>query len=116
MNISLSLIISYSLYSFFLFNQQLHLKNFQGASRAFAAVLGIFVFVGMIFGHGFLLYYGYKVSWLQAGALFLLAFLIKIAWFFIEAKTGLRNFAWVFSAGGFVALPGCGYFMWAALP
>lgn len=115
LNIPISLILSYSLYSFFLFYQQLHLKNFQGASQAFGLTLGVFAFAGMLFGLGFLLYYGYKVSWLQAGVLFLLAFVIKVVWFFIEAKAGLRNFARVFSIGGFVALPVCGYFMWTTL-
>ena len=111
-----SLLVSYTLFSFFLFYQQLHVKNFQGANIAFGTFLAIFCFAAMLFGLGFLLYYGYKVSWLQAGLLFVLAFLIKIVWFAIEAKIGLRGFAWVLSLAGFVVIPVCGYFMWITLP
>jgi len=115
MDMPISLITSYTIFSFFLFYQQLHLKNFQGASEAFGTLLGIFAFVGMLFGLGFLIYWGYKVSWLQAAALFGIAFAIKFVWFPIEAKLGLRNSYWVFSLAGFIALPVSGYFMWAAL-
>ena len=116
MDMPITLIISYAVFSFFLFYQQLHLKNFQGASEAFGAMLGIFAFGGMLFGLGFLIYWGYKVSWLQAVALFGIAFAIKIVWFPIEAKLGLRNSYLFFSLAGFIALPVSGYFMWAALP
>lgn len=116
MDMPLSLIISYSIFSFFLFYQQLHFKNFHGESEAFGALLGIFALVGMLYGLGFLIYWGYKVSWLQAAALFSIAFAIKIVWFPIEARLGLRNTYWVFSLIGFVALPVSGYFMWAVLP
>ena len=116
MDIPVRLIISYAVFSFFLFYQQLHLKNFQGASEAFGAALGIFAFVGMIYGLGFLIYWGYKISWLQAGILFAIAFAIKLVWFPIEAKLGLRNSYRIFSMLGFAALPVSGYFMWASLP
>ena len=116
MDMPVSLIVSYGVFSFFLFYQQLHLKNFQGASEVVGAALGIFVLVGMIYGLGFLIYWGYKNSWLQAGILFALAFAIKLIWFPIEAKLGLRNSYWIFSLLGFAALPVSGYFMWASLP
>lgn len=116
MDMPISLIISYAVFSFFLFYQQLHLKNFQGASEVFGALLGIFAFAGMLFGLGFLIYWGYKASWLQAATLFGIALAIKFVWFPIEAKLGLRNSYWVFSLTGFIALPISGYFMWAALP
>jgi len=115
MNIPLTLIVSYAVFSFFLFYQQLHLKNFRGASQGFATLLGLFALVGMIFGLGFLIYWGYKVSWLEAAILFGIAFAIKVVWFPIEARLGLTNSYWLFSLAGFVALPVAGYFMWAAL-
>ena len=91
--------------AFFCFYQQLHLKNFQGDSEAFGAVLGISVFAGMIYGLGFLIYWGYQISWFQAGTLFAIAFAIKLVWFPIEAKLGLRKSYWIFSLLGFAALP-----------
>jgi hypothetical protein len=116
MDLPLTLIISYAAFSFFLFYQQLHLKNYQGASEILGAALSILALAGMVYGLGFLIYWGYKVSWLQAGILFALAFAIKLVWFPIEAKLGLRNSYWVFSLIGFVVLPASGYFMWSSLP
>lgn len=116
MDMPITLIISYAAFSFFLFYQQLHIKNFRGSSEAFRAILVIFSFGGMLFGWVFLIYWGYKVSWLQAAVLFGIAFTIKTVWFPIEAKLGLRNSYWFFSLAGFIALPVSGYFMWAALP
>ncbi len=116
MDVSNTLIISYAVFSFFLFYQQLHLKNFQGASEVFVIILGIFTLGGMLFSLGFLIYWGYKVSWLQAAALFGVGFFFQIIWFPFEAKLGLSNSYWVISLAGFIALPVSGYFMWTTLP
>ncbi len=116
MDIPVSLIISYAVFSFFLFYQQLHLKNFRGASKAFGAALGIFVSVGTVYGLGFLIYWGYKISWFQAGILFAISLAIMLIWFPIEAKLGLRNSYFTFSLMGFAALPVSGYFMCVSLP
>ncbi len=72
--------------------------------------------VGMLFGLFFLIYWGYKVSWLQAATLFGIALALTIVWFPIEAKLGLSNSYWLFSLAGFITLPVSGYFMLAALP
>jgi len=116
MDIPIILIVSYVVFSFFLFYQQLHLKKFQGSSEVFQLGLGIFALLAMIYGLGYLIYWGIKVSWLQAALLFVISLGIKIIWFPIEAKLGLRNSYWVFSLLGFVALPISGYFMWVSLP
>jgi len=116
MDIPTSLVISYAVFSFFLFYQQLHIKNFHGASQAFAFALNIFAFAGMLFAIGFLLYWGFSVSWWQALLLFGVSFLVKIIWFPLEAKLGLTRFYWLFSLGGFAVLPISGFFMLSALP
>jgi len=116
MDIPTTLIVSYSVFSFFLFYQQIHLKNFQGDDEIFEFSLAIYAFGGMLFGFCFLIYWGYMFSWLQAVSLFGIAFAIKLVWFPIEAKLGLTNLYWFFSGTGFIAIPVSGYYMWSNLP
>jgi hypothetical protein len=110
------LIASYALFSLFVFYQQLHVKTFRGASQIFGTELTLFTFVAMLAGLVFLLYYGYKVSWLGALGLFCVALVVKFLWFGIEARLGLRAAAPSFSMVGFIGIPLCTHFMWAALP
>lgn len=110
------LVSSYTLFSFFLFYQQLHVKNFRGASEGFYFLLNAFAFISMLGGLAFLLYYGYKISWLDTLALFGISFVVKAVWFSIEAKLELRNLAPFISLIGFIGIPVCGYFMWWSLP
>lgn len=116
MGISANLIISASLFSLFLFYQKLHLKNFGGASEALNIALLIFTFGGTIYGASFLIYWGYKIDWLQAITLFAIGFIAQLIWFSIEAILKLRSLYWVFSLLGFAVIPVSGYFMWAAIP
>ncbi len=116
MDMSITLLTSYAAFSFFGFYQKLHIKNFRGASQSFLLVLNLFTLAATAFGVGFLLYYGYTVSWVEAAILFGVAFAIKFIWFPIEAKLGLRNSYFMFSLAGFVIMPICVYFMWVALP
>lgn len=110
------LITSYSLFSFFLFYQQLHLKNFHGSSQGFSSLLSMCSGVATIFGIAFLVYYGYKVSCLEAFALFGIALSIKIIWFPIEAILGHRGAAPFISIAGLLGLPACAYFMRSSTP
>jgi len=116
MDISITLIISYVVFSFFLFYQQLHLKNFRGSSELFQLGLGLFALLAMIYGLCFLIYWGINVSWIQAVILFAISIGVNIIWFPIEAKLGLRNSYWIFSLIGFITIPISGFFMWASLP
>jgi hypothetical protein len=105
------LVASYTLFSLFTFYQQLHVKNFRGASQGFSAALSLFALVSMLVGFAFLLYYGYKVSWLGALALLGISLLVKFVWFGIEAKLGIRWAATYISLAGFVGIPLCAFFM-----
>lgn len=111
-----TLIGSYTLFSLFVFYQQLHVKTYRGASQGFGAVLALFALLAMLTGLAFLFYYGYKVSWLGALGLFGIAMVVKLVWFGIEAKLGIRDAAPLVSLAGFLGIPMCGYFMWTALP
>lgn len=116
MGIPMSLIVSSALYSLFVFYQKLHIKRFDGASELLSIVLSVFVFFGMVYGFGFLIYWGYKVDWLQAISLFVIGFAVQLVWFPVEAILKLRSFYWAFSLLGFAVIPVSGYVMWAALP
>jgi hypothetical protein len=110
----MSTAIFYCLYSVFVFYQQLHAANFRGESQSFGLFLGVF---GLLFTVGqyiFLLFYGLKISWPGAIGMFALSFLFKQAWFWIEAKLGLRSAAFLISLSGFIALPICAYFLYSA--
>lgn len=111
-----AVIISYALYSLFLFYQQLHVKSFGGASQGFLLVLNMFAIVAMIGGFSYLVYFGFKVSWLGALCLLGISFVIKIVWFGIEGKLGLRNAAPFISIMGFIAIPVCAFFMFRGIP
>ena len=113
---SATLVSAYTGFSLLLFYQQLHIKNFGGASQPFFVLLYVFALVAMPFGIAFLLYFGYKVSWLLALGLFAISFAIKLVWFAVEARLGMRGVAPVLSLLGFVGIPACGYLMWSSIP
>lgn len=116
MQIPWQLLIAYTIYNFFAFYQKLHVKNFRGSSQGFLLVLNIFALATTLFGIGFLIYWGWNVSWLQAIAVFVVALVIQSIWFFFEAKLGLRESYFVVSLIGFLVIPVSGVFMWFALP
>lgn len=111
-----TLVFAYTGFSLLLFYQQLQIKNFSGASQGLLTLLNVFALVAMLFGIAFLVYFGYKVSWLFALALFAIALVVKFVWFAMEAKMGLGAAAPVLSLLGFVGIPVCGYFMWSSIP
>ena len=113
---STTLIASYAVFSLLLFYQQLHIKTLQGANQAFGMILSVFAFAAMLAGLAFLVFYGYTVSWLGALGLFGIALLVKVFWFGVEAKLGLRGLAPFISLAGLVGIPIAAYFMWTSLP
>ena len=104
--------IFYCLFSTFVFYQQLHLKNFRGASMGFEFVLGLFSVAGMITGFVFLIYYGWTVVWWAPIVLFIASLFFQIFATAIERMTG----AFFLSLTGFVGWPTCAYLMFASLP
>ena len=110
------LMVACGLFSLFLFYQKWHVKNFRGAWVGFCNLLSVSAFVWMVFGTGFLLYWGYKFSWMQALILFGIGFGTQMVWFIIEALLKIRDKFWIFSVGGLVALPILAYMMWSSLP
>ena len=56
-------VVPYCLFSMFVFYQELHARDFRGASYVFHMVLLTMGFLGFITGAIFLVYYGIKVVW-----------------------------------------------------
>ncbi len=109
-----SLIIAYSAFSLFSFYQELHIRNFGGASQVFLLVLSWFSLASMVFGYGFLLYLGWNISWAYALLLIVISFVIQVKWFRIEVRMGIS--APILSLVGFIVIPVAGFFMWWSLP
>src|SRR5262245_40404232 len=93
----LSLIISYTLFSTFVFYQQWHLKNFKGASQLFEVALALSCFAAFICGAVFLIYYGWTIGWYLPILLFLLGLALQLVWFVIEAKLKIPYFPFILS-------------------
>jgi hypothetical protein len=102
----------YCLFSIFVFYQQLHAKNFRGASEAFGLILSISAFLGMLTGFAYLGYYGWSVVWWGPIVIFILGILSLIVGFALERALG----ALTLSLAGFIVWPISAYFMFQYIP
>tara|TARA_B100001175_G_C19140544_1_gene463447 strand:- start:87 stop:458 length:372 start_codon:yes stop_codon:yes gene_type:complete len=108
---STELIITFSIYSFFVFYLQKWSSVFQGASQGFGVFLNLFMGVATLFGLGFLIYYGIKVEWAAPLMLFGISLLLKFVMVSIEAILFGRSQSSIFIIGtvGFIICPILGY-------
>ncbi len=112
-----SLLISYSVFSLFEYYQTLHARTFRGSSQSFGLLLNLSAFLGMVFGLGFLLYYGYAVKWYLPVVLLAVSLIVDLLFFMlVEAQVGWYYFPLVLSLLAFVVLPTSGFFMIMSLP
>lgn len=103
-----ALVIVYVAYSIFHFYMSWHVKNFRGANQGFEAFLIFFTFVGMLFQFGFLVWFGFRLSWGGAGILLLssfAAFLVAMPIEVLASKLVHPGFPYLISLFGFIALP-----------
>ncbi|MFA5667711.1 MAG: hypothetical protein WC967_00575 [Balneolaceae bacterium] len=108
----LEIILLYSIFKLFIFYQQLHFKNFQGASKLFEGILGFSMGIGSIGGIVFLFYYGFNVVWWAPFALFAIGMIFQIVGNFIESLVG----KFTLSIAGFIGWPICLYFLFYLTP
>ena len=112
-SLSWATMVFYCIFSIFLFEQQRHVKNFNGASRGFGMVLSMSAFLGMVTGIAYLVYYGWNVTWWAAAAIFICGLIAKMYGGFIVAHAiGPLSL----SMAAFVGWPISAYFMFAAIP
>lgn len=102
----------YCAFSILVFYQQLHVKNFRGASQAFALALNISALVGMLTGLAYLVYYGWSVVWWAPIVIFVIGILASMLGFIVERMVG----AMALSVGAFIGWPVCAYFMFRYVP
>ena len=108
----------FSLCSVFLFYQQLHLKDFQGASQTAKLILALSFLTGMITGIVFLALYWTQFGWVTALTLFGISFAFKILVVLFEViltARPSRDYLFV-SAAGFIGWPVCAFLMFTSMP
>ena len=105
-------IIFYSLFSCFVFYQQLHGRRFSGANSVIGLLINISAFIGMVTGFIYLIYYGWSVVWWAPIVIFFIGLILSIFNFFLERLLG----AYVLSIGGFIGWPVCAYLMFSYIP
>lgn len=102
----------YCAFGIFVFYQQLHAKNFQGASQVFGLLLNLSAFLGMLTGFAYLIYYGWNVVWWAPILIFIIGLVVSFLGFFVERIVGM----FTISLAGFVGWPLCAYFMFKYVP
>lgn len=102
----------YCLFGIFVFYQQLHAKNFRGASQSFALALNISALLGMATGLAYLVYYGWSVVWWAPVVIFIVGILVSMLGFIIERAVGAATL----SLSAFVGWPVSAYLMFRYVP
>jgi hypothetical protein len=102
----------YCVFGIFVFYQQLHVKNFRGASQPFALALNISALAGALTGLAYLLYYGWSVVWWTPIVIFVIGLLASSLGFLVERVVG----SLALSVGGFIGWPVCAYLMFSYVP
>jgi hypothetical protein len=115
-DIPITLLAAYTVYRFLLYYQRVHLKQMGDAAAAWRIGLTVFAVLAAVYALGFLLYWGFTVSWLQVLVLLAVASLVHIGWSLLESALGLDGTYRVFSLIGLVGVPVCGVLMWTVLP
>ncbi len=105
-------VLFYCLFSTFVYYQQLHVRDFQGASKVFELVLSLSAFTGMITGLAYLIYYGWTVVWWAPVVIFVIGILFTFIGIVIDQLLGKFTLSFL----GFIGWPVCAYFMFHYVP
>jgi len=110
MSIPINLAISYLIFSFFIYHQHSYVNNNFGIGGK----IGFIISLCLVFSYGFLIYWGYKVSWIDSIILIVVSILIQSIWLTIEQKFKINSESLI-SKVGLLATPISGYFMIIAI-
>ena len=102
----------YCVFSIFVFYQQQHVKNFEGASQSFALALNVSATAGTFTGLAYLIYYGWSVVWWAPIVIFIIGLVVRMLSFLLERIVS----SLVLSLGGFIGWPVSAYFMFSHVP
>ena len=113
-----AVVIPFSLFSGFIFYQQLHLKNFRGDNRSYRMFLSISFLLGNVTGIVFLVYYGLQFDWMKPLILFGISFGFKIIVILIDVLLSARQTSehFVLSKLAFIGWPTCAFLMFSSIP
>lgn len=103
----------FAAFSNFLFYQHLYVKNGRGASQGLMTACTFIGFIGMVVQFSYFIYYGWKVSWIDAFVIVLVAiFISSILGALLEKIIGAIAILML----GFITIPILGYMMFATIP
>lgn len=102
----------YCLFSVFVYYQQMHGRDYRGASAAFGTVLNLYGFAGMLIGFAYLIYYGWTVAWWVPILAFVIGVLAILPASILERLVGKL----ALSLAGFVVWPFAAYMMFHYVP
>jgi hypothetical protein len=102
----------YCLFSMFVYYQQIHVRDFRGASKGFELVLILSAFAGIVTGLSYLIYYGWTVVWWVPILIFVAGMLFTIVGVLIERLLG----PFMLSLLGFIGWPLCAVAMFKYVP
>jgi hypothetical protein len=105
----------YGIFSVFHFYQRLHANNFSGGWVAVGRLLSLSAFVWLIFGAAFLIYWGYKISWIEALCVYASGFVFTTVAVSIEKLLGMRDLMYFISISSLIALPLLAFGMLSAI-
>jgi hypothetical protein len=102
----------YCIFGFFVFYQQLHVKNFRGASQGFHSILLASTTLGVLTGIVYLGYYGWTVKWWAPFAIVVIGIACTTLGLFLERLVGAATL----SLTAFIGWPISAYFMFRYIP
>lgn len=102
----------YCVFRFFIFQQQIHGKNFRGSSASYGLALSLFGFLGMLVGFFYLGWIAYATHWWAPIPAFLAGTIVSgVISGLLRTEIALA----ITSLTGFVAVPVASYLMFSTI-
>ena len=118
-HLSWQVLVTYGIFSTFLFYMTLHIRDYKGESQGFLFVLNITAICARLFQVGYAIYFIYAYSFLAAIIIIVVGILFSVSATMVEAKVSHNSSSSIpfyLSMLGFVVLPTCGFFLIRFLP
>ncbi len=112
-SIALTDLAIYSLMHTFIMYQNAHFRGFRGSSQGFFALLSLSTSIGILVELGFLIYFGWNVSWIGAIIFLICSFLAAVS---LGAFIGRLVGPLTLSLVGFIGWPICAYMLFKSVP
>ena len=103
----LSVLVTYAVFTFFAYKQKNYYINFEGASQVYSICLGILAFFAVFFGVGFLIFYGFRTTWLAPLILIAVGLVMYGPLLMLERMTSKFMPRAVWGLLSFVVIPVC---------